>query len=287
MTTGHSQARLAVRPERPPVPPADLARDIACEARSRGGLLLIADHEAILGPTVRDRRAVSVPLLVRGALVALATAPNTRVIITSDEDPCRLETLINVPGVVYAGSGGLQIRGAGLAFCHPVAARARERLPHLAQELSEDLALLPGVDVETTELGLVVQVRGADAAIVPVIVAQLEEVRRAAGGAFRVRQSESAISLIPDAAWRKGSAALWIMEQWMREGRGEPLVVSVGMGDPTEDAYHALRRHGYGVHIGRVAGKGAAASHWVADQAAAVDLLGRIAFVWSVQSQGV
>ncbi|MDO8479799.1 MAG: trehalose-phosphatase [Candidatus Rokubacteria bacterium] len=285
MATGHSQVNLprSAYPKNEPADPAELAREIAREARSRGGLLLFTDYDGMLCPSVRDRRSVGLPLLVRGALVALATTPATRVVIISGEDACDLETRINVPGVIYAGCRGLQIQGAGIAFYHPAAARLREMLPLLAQELSECLAPLPGVEVEIKELGVTVHTRRVDPSAVPVIIAQAEELRRKSASEFKVCQSESTVDLFPDLDWRKGSSALWILEQWVREGRGQPVVVYLGDDDADEDAYLALREHGYAVHVGRLA---AATPYWVVDRAAAIDLLAQIAFAWSVHSLG-
>lgn len=266
-----------------PADPAELAREIAREARSRGGLLLFTDYDGMLCPSVRDRRSVGLPLLVRGALVALATTPATRVVIISGEDACDLETRINVPGVIYAGCRGLQIQGAGIAFCHPAAARLRETLPLLAQELSERLAPVPGVEVEIKELGVTVHTRRVDPSAVPVIIVQVEELRRTSAAEFKVCQSKSTVDLFPDVDWRKDSSALWILEQWVREGRGQPVVVYLGDDDADEDAYLALREYGYAVHVGRLA---AATPYWVVDRAAAIDLLAQIAFAWSVHSLG-
>lgn len=36
------------------------------------------------------------------------------------------------------------------------------------------------------------------------------------------------------------SVALWILEQWVREGRGQPLVVYLGDDDADEEAYVVL-----------------------------------------------
>ena len=58
-----------------------------------------------------------------------------------------------------------------MTFCHPVAARLRPALPVLAQELSQCLGSLPGVEVEIKELGVTVHARRADPSAVSVIVA--------------------------------------------------------------------------------------------------------------------
>lgn len=272
-------------PGQEPADPRDLAREIVQDARSRGGLLVFTDFERTLCLGVRNRRGDGLPLLVRGALVALASTPSTGVVIMSGQDACDLETHVDVPGLIYAGSRGLQIRGAGMTFCHPVAARLRAMLPFLAQELSECLGSFPGVEVEIRELGVTVHVRRADPSVVPVIIARAEALRRTSAGDFGVWPSESTVDLFPDVDWRKGSSALWILEQWAHEGRGQPAVVYLGHDDADEDAYVALRGHGYAVHVGPLITESAAAC-WVVDQAAAVDLLAQIAFAWSIRPSG-
>jgi len=252
------------------------------DARARGGLLVFADFERMLCLGAANGRGPGLLLLVRGALVALASTPATGVVISSAQEVCDLETHVNVPGLIYAGCRGLQVRGAGMTFCHPVAARLKQMLPRLAEELSQCLAFLPGVEVEVKELGVRVHVRRADPSAIAVIVARAESVRRTSAGDFRVCPSESTVDLFPDVEWRRDSSALWILVQWAHECRGQPAVVYLGHDHTDEDAYRALREHGRAVHVGPPA-PGSAASCWLADRAAAFDLLAQIAFAWSVR----
>jgi hypothetical protein len=105
--------------------PVAVAGEVVREAAARGGLLLLMDHEAIRCGTRPSRPGPRLSLLARGALVALAAKPATRVVVVSADDASDLEIEINVPGVFYAGCGGLEIRGAGLAADHPTAAEFR------------------------------------------------------------------------------------------------------------------------------------------------------------------
>ena len=78
-----------MNPERPacpsqaPADPRELAREIAQDARSRGGLLIFTDFERMLCLGATNGRGAGLPLLVRGALVALASTPATGVVINS------------------------------------------------------------------------------------------------------------------------------------------------------------------------------------------------------------
>ena len=94
-----SEARAETSRESEPAEPGELAEEIAREGQSQGSLLIVLDYEATLGGSALD-----LPLLVRGALVALATASNACVVIVSAGEASHLETRIKVPGVVYVGA---------------------------------------------------------------------------------------------------------------------------------------------------------------------------------------
>ena len=94
-----SEARAETSRESEPAEPGQLAEEIAREGQSQGSLLIVLDYEATLGGSALD-----LPLLVRGALVALATAADACVVIVSAGEASHLETRIKVPGVVYVGA---------------------------------------------------------------------------------------------------------------------------------------------------------------------------------------
>ena len=97
-----SEARADTSRESEPAEPWKLAEEIAREGQSQGSLLIVLDYEATLGPP--HGSAPDMPLLVRGALVALATAPDACVVIVSAGEASHLETRIKVPGIVYVGA---------------------------------------------------------------------------------------------------------------------------------------------------------------------------------------
>ena len=109
----------SVAPARLPADPKELARAIVGDARARGGLFVFADLDRALWVEARDGRAAGLPLLVRGALMALASTPATGVVITSSHDAFDLEIRVNVPGLIYAGSGGREVRGPAMALGRP------------------------------------------------------------------------------------------------------------------------------------------------------------------------
>ena len=284
MDTAHRRMAPLPPPASPqgPVDHRALVQDIVHAAQSGDGLLLFTHYERTLAATTASRRLDALPLLVRGALVALATTPCTRVVVISGHAACDLEAQVNVPGVIYAGCRGLEIRGPGMSCSHPAAEPVRARLPVLARELSSRLGALSGVEVEVNGLGLTIHVRRGDPPGVAAAIAHAEALRRATALPLRLGHSDSAVELVADVDWARGATATWVMEQCVRECPGRPAVVYVGGDGADEDAYRALRGAGHGIHVGPPAAA-SAASYWVADRAAAVDLLARLAFAWSAR----
>ena len=96
------EARAETSRESEPAEPGELAEEIVREGQSQGSLLVVLDYEATLGSS--NGSVLELPLLVRGALVALAGAPDACVVIVSAGEASQLETRIKVPGVVYVGA---------------------------------------------------------------------------------------------------------------------------------------------------------------------------------------
>jgi DNA-binding response OmpR family regulator len=273
--SGHVLAQE--RTTREPADPRALAREIVTAARAAGGLALFVRFEHTLCAELPERRPGRLPLLVRGALVALAGAPFTRVVVVSAQDARDLETQINVPGIIYAGCRGLQIRSPGGNVCHPAAVRLRDRLPALAQELAERLAGLSGVDIELKELGLTVHARRGDESALAAIAAAAGELSRTTGN-FRAWVSDSAVDLFPDVNGPRRPSALWTVDEWTQMGQPRPTVVYLGEPDASEP----LEGVEYAIRVGSPTGA-AAPIRWVPDRAAAADLLAQIAFSWSAR----
>jgi len=260
----------------------EVARSIVQEARAHGGLVLLADYEDVLRVSGPDSRH-TLPLLVRGALVALATSPSTLVVAMSNLDARDLEIRINVPGVVYAGCQGLEIRGAGMSFSHPLMSQIRVAWPPLRAELLRRIGSASGVDIEMTQIGGTIRAHGSDPRGPAALAVLAEDCVRPVSDVFHVRPSESGVEVLPRTSWRKASAARWVLEQWLMESPNRPAVVYLGDDDADEDIRAAMRERISVVRIRRASGE--EPGHYrVADRAAATDVLAQIAFAWGVHS---
>lgn len=261
-----------------PADARELARDIVGEARERAGGLMLIAHYGMLAVGGSERRGAGLPLLVRGALVALAAAPDTRVVVRASRSVSALAAQVNVPGLVYAGAGGLAIQGAGVGFRHPEAVAAVDRLTAFAARFAEQGA---GADVEVDDLGAMVRVRPAGAAEAAAVAARVGAL--AVEERLAVLPADRDLVVVPDVAWRRGDLVRVLLARAVEETQSEPTVVYLGGDAADEDAYRAVSGRGFAVHVGRPCGESRAGA-WMFDRGAAIDLLAQIAFAWSVRS---
>ncbi len=138
---------------------AELAAPLVRLARS-GSLLVATDFDGTLAPVVRDpRRARPLP---EAAAALTALAVRTPVAVISGRDLANLFVQCPLPGVLLLGSYGLEPwREAGSGRLPLPASNPSRRLQRIAEELTDSLADLPGVDVEVKTLGVAVHYRNA------------------------------------------------------------------------------------------------------------------------------
>ena len=123
-----------------------------------------------------------------------------------------LMAMVDLPGLIYAGNHGLEIRGPGMDFIHPAAAQLRPELDKLLNALRENLAGYAGVLVEGKGLTLSVHYRLTPPELRPQLYAAFEETVAAAqpAGQVRITRGKEVLEVRPAVDWDKGKAILRI-----------------------------------------------------------------------------
>lgn len=156
---------------------------------------------------------------------------------------------VGVPGLVYAGNHGLEIRGPGLEYVHPAAAAAIPAISDAAERLIADLSAIPGAIVEAKELTLTahyrltpVQYHDSIAMIFLDTVGPL-----LATGSCRVTAAKMAMELRPAVDWHKGRALELIRFQLASDA----FPVYIGDDETDEDAFESAQSAGgAGIYVG-------------------------------------
>jgi len=201
-------------------------------------LLVCLDFDGTLAAIADSPDKVRLEPETRSLLGELAQRPGVTLAVISGRNRAELQSLINLPDLIYAGNHGLEISGPGFVFVEPTASACREHVQALAAELSARLASIPDAIVEDKRLTLSVHDR-------KVSDEKQDEVRRLVHAAlansahpFQMTAGDRIYDIRPRVAWDKGVAVNWIRKQI---GKPNALVIYLGDDAPDEDAFAGLQ----------------------------------------------
>lgn len=209
-------------------------------------LVVFLDYDGTLTPIVKDHTRAWLSGDMRAAVADLGT--RCPVIIVSGRDLTRLQHLVELDSVGYAGSHGFEIvspEGAGEYLEQGV-----EFLPELdqmEQELRERLTGIKGHAIERKRFSIALHYRQVADADIGRLESVLEGVLTG-HPRFCRGYGKKVFEIKPDIDWNKGRAILWLLD---RLGLDRPEVVPLYVGDDItdEDAFHVLAGRGLSVVV--------------------------------------
>jgi trehalose-phosphatase len=217
-------------------------------ARARAGAILIAvDFDGTLAPIQVDPDAVHLPEAGAEVMRALASRADTRVAIISGRSLRDLLQRAWIDGIAYAGNHGFEIRAGGKHLVHEAARNARPQLVAMASALGSALSDIEGVHVEDKEFSLAVHFRRAAESSEAEIGARVRAAARPFAN-LRIRTGRKIVEILPDVAWDKGRALLWVREQ-LSLPVGAPALF-LGDDRTDEDAFRVVAAHAGGIIVG-------------------------------------
>jgi trehalose 6-phosphate phosphatase len=207
-------------------------------------LAVFLDYDGTLTPIVNHPEDALLSDSMRQTLRSLAARVPVAILSGRDLDDVRGRVLVD--GIVYAGSHGFDIAGAG-----GLRRRLGEvYLPVLGaaeNELREALDDIVGAQLERKYFSVAAHYRNVNendadkvALAVRAVAAKHRELRRIEG--------KKVYELLPDIDWDKGKAVLWLLETLEVE-RGKALPIYIGDDRTDEDAFRALEKRGVGILV--------------------------------------
>ncbi len=201
------------------------------------------DYDGTLTPIMARPELALLDEAVRHTLAALAK--RCPVAVVSGRDRSDVQRLVDIDGLIYAGSHGFDISGPGLQTEHGAA-----YLPNLDDaetELRRSLNHIRGALLERKRYSLAVHVRGlppnaalAAEAAVDAALSHHAHLRKGTG--------KMVFELLPRLDWHKGHAVLHILEA-LRLSAADVLPIYVGDDRTDEDAFAALAGRGAGILV--------------------------------------
>jgi trehalose-phosphatase len=181
---------------------------------------------------------------MRQTLRSLAACVPVAILSGRDLDDVRGRVLVD--GIVYAGSHGFDIAGAG-GLRRELGAAYLPVLDTAETELREALDEIPGAQLERKHFSVAAHYRNVNendafrvAQAMDAVAARQRELRRMDG--------KKVYELLPDIDWNKGKAMLWLLETLGLEDRNV-LPIYIGDDRTDEDAFRALEQRGIGILV--------------------------------------
>src|SRR5215217_5685258 len=184
-------------------------------ARSGERMAIFLDYDGTLTPIVSHPQDAWLSESIRQTLRSLAG--RLPVAILSGRDLDDIRGRVYVDGIVYAGSHGFDIAGAG-GLRRELGAAYLRVLDRAEMELREALDEIPDAQLERKHFSVAAHYRNVNendafrvALAVDTVAARHRELRKMDG--------KKVYELLPDIDWDKGKAVLWLLETLGLEGR--------------------------------------------------------------------
>ena len=220
-------------------------------------LAVFLDYDGTLTPIVSHPEDAWLPESMRQTLQSLAACVPVAILSGRDLDDVRGR--VHVDGIVYAGSHGFDIAGAG-GLRRELGAAYLPVLDEAETELREALDEIPGAQLERKHFSVAAHYRNVNesdglrvAQAVDAVAARRRELRRMDG--------KKVYELLPDIDWNKGKAVLWLLETLGLERRNV-LPIYIGDDRTDEDAFRAIEKRGVAILVSEQP-QITAASYWL------------------------
>ena len=212
-----------------------------------GRAAVLLDYDGTLTPIVSQPEDAWLSDSMRQTLRELAArAPVVAILSGRDLDDVRRR--VNIDGVVYAGSHGFDIAGAG-GLRRELGSAYLPVLNTAETEVREALEEIPGAQLERKHFSVAAHYRNVNendafrvAVAMDTVAARHRELRRING--------KKVYELLPDIDWNKGKAVLWLLETLGLESRsGGIRPIYIGDDRTDEDAFRVLEQRGIGILV--------------------------------------
>jgi trehalose-phosphatase len=244
--------------------------EVAAAYRAGRPLALLFDDDGTLVPLARHPSLARLGPATRGRLARLAALPGVAVGVVSGRPLAEVRAFVGLDGLLYVGSGGLELDLGRGREEYPEAGTFRPTLEAVAAAVAPLLGRFPGTWVERKSAALAVHYRG----LTPAAAVRFRAETAAAVGRFtaaRHREVSAAIEVTPAGGWDKGTAVERVLD------RLGPDVLPVYAGDAATDAEAmAVTALAGGVAVGVGPDAPPTATHRVASAAELEGLLARL-----------
>lgn len=213
-------------------------------------VMLILDYDGTLAPIVDDPDKAELPATTGALMRSMASLAGVHIGVISGRALNDVRNRVGLEGVLYAGSGGLELELAGVRKSFPVLNAITDTMDGIRRRLGPLVETFKGAWIERKPGCLAIHHRALDS------VASAELALRAAEilsllPEVRFRTVSKAIEVVPAKGWHKGTAVEAMLRFYGEGGRFNLFPVYFGDGaNDTEGMIAALEGGGVAVGVG-------------------------------------
>jgi len=158
-----------------------------------------------------------------------------------------VEKLVGIPGLIYAGSHGFDIKGPQVSMVQPQAKEAIPLVSKIIRRLKKELSNLEGVIIEEKKFSVAVHYRLAEEKEVPGIKTLVQELIQE-NKPLRLMGGKKVFEILPAIDWNKGKAVKWVMNA-LGINWEDFSVVYIGDDTTDEDAFRVVATRGMSILV--------------------------------------
>jgi trehalose-phosphatase len=250
-------------------------------------LFIFLDYDGTLTPIVARPTMAKLSFRQKEILFKLSCEKNIRIAVISGRALEDIQKCVGIPGIIYAGNHGLELKGPKTKQIHPAALAFRKIVKELLIRLERAYAFFPEMLIEDKIFSISVHHRQIpDHRIEFVKMILLKELGTYLSKSQVVlTEGKKVWEIRPPTEWNKGKTAMWLLGNIVCNG--QPSVLPLYFGDDLtdEDAFKALKNYGITVRVTSRPQEPSAAKYWLDSPDNVFDFFERIIKIRSHKDQ--
>lgn len=212
-------------------------------------LFLFCDFDGTLVPIQNNPADCILSNPVRDELKRIHRSSVASVVIMSGRSLSDIKKRVQIKGIYYGGSHGLEITGPGIRFIHPDAQSFKPMIKRASRYLAKVIHGVPGVFIEKKNFSFTLHFRMAHKEHKRLARRMFYTIlsRDFPEHTFKIIKGKQVLELSPDVKWDKGNAVLYILQTL----NNDIFPVYIGDDFTDEKAFTALKDRGITVRVGK------------------------------------
>ena len=159
-----------------------------------------------------------------------------------------VENLVGIPGLIYAGSHGFDIKGPEVVMVEPQAQKSIPLVSKIIERLKKELADIEGVIIEEKKFSTAVHYRlvSEEDKILKIKILVEEVIQE--NKSLRLMEGKKVFEILPAIDWNKGKAVKWVMDA-LGINWEDYSIVYIGDDTTDEDAFRAVCTRGTSILV--------------------------------------